>query len=85
MSQYPWKNKLLMFCLFMMAYSILYVYPNFRPPFPPFYLPLLGIDQTVPLVPWTFLIYTSDYLLILAVIIMIKDIEVVSSLFAEVF
>lgn len=75
MSPYPWKNKLLMFCLFMLAYTVLYIYPNFRPPFPPFYLPLFAIDQAVPLIPWTFLVYTSDYLLVLAVIIMIQDAE----------
>src|SRR4051812_12960726 len=73
MVRYPWKNKLLMFGLFALAYSFFYLYPNFAPPFPPMLLPMFAIDRAVPLVPWTFALYLSDYLLFLVVIVMMKD------------
>ncbi|NBT58010.1 phosphatase PAP2 family protein [bacterium] len=47
--------------VFMVAYSVLYVIPNFFLSTPPQQLPVLWIDEAIPLIPWTFLIYTSDY------------------------
>jgi membrane-associated phospholipid phosphatase len=75
MAHYPWKNKILIFSMFMLGYTLFYIYPNIRPPFQPFYLPLLSIDQSIPLIPWTCLIYLSDYLLFLVVVVMVTDAE----------
>lgn len=70
---YPWKNKLLTFGCFMAAYLIFYILPNLRPVFPPIYLPLFGVDEAIPLLPWTFLVYLSDYPLFLVVMALIDD------------
>jgi len=61
------------FLLFMLVYSILYVIPNFFLSTPPFELPLLWIDQITPLIPWTFLIYTSDYFVFVFALILLSE------------
>jgi len=61
--------------LFMSAYGLLYVIPNFFFNVPPQELPLLWIDRIVPLIPWTFLIYTSDYFVFLVVIFLLSEKE----------
>ena len=61
------------FLLFMLVYSILYVIPNFFLSTPPFELPLLWIDQITPLIPWTFLIYTSDYFVFVFAVILLHE------------
>lgn len=68
-----WKYKVLLVLGFAAAYMILYVLPNFHPLFPPRHLPLLAIDRAVPFLPWTFIIYLSDYLLALTVILWIDS------------
>ncbi len=57
----------------MLAYSVFYIYPNFHPAFPPTYLPLTALDFIFPLVPWTFLVYVSDYILVLTAIWLLQD------------
>lgn len=59
--------------LFGLAYGLLYVIPNFFSTSPAQELPLLWIDKFIPLIPWTFLIYTSDYLVFLIAILIIND------------
>jgi len=59
----------------MGAYWVLYVIPNFFSSAPAHQLPLLWIDQAVPFIPWTFLIYTSDYLLFLITILWLSEKE----------
>lgn len=75
-----WKYKVCLTLFFAAAYMILYVVPNFYPIFSPRHLPLLGIDRSVPLIPWTFIIYLSDYLLALTVILSITSLEKYNSL-----
>ncbi len=67
--------KLMTFLVFMSAYGVLYVIPNFFSDQPAGELPLLWIDKVVPLVPWTFLIYTSDYLVFLITILWLTEKE----------
>ena len=56
--------------MFMSAYVVCYLFPNFAPFSPPKQLPMLVVDSAIPLVPWTFLIYTSDYFLVFLVVLM---------------
>ena len=70
-----WKYKLGLLGLFSMAYLIFYVYPNFNPPVEPRDLPLLLIDRIAPFLPWTFIVYLSEFFLIAAAIVLIKDLE----------
>lgn len=67
-----WKEKFLFIGLFFVAYYIFYVYPNFYPLFPPRQMVTLKIDQSLPFLPWTFVIYVSCYFLIAIVIILLK-------------
>lgn len=68
-----WKFKLLMLGWFSLAYLFFYIYPNFHPSFQPYYLPLWKVDHVVPFLPWTFIVYLSDYVLIACVIALIND------------
>jgi len=61
------------FILFMMVYWVLYVIPNFFLSVPPYELPLLWIDQVTPLLPWTFLIYTSDYFVFVLALFLLEN------------
>ncbi len=74
-----WRYKLSLLGLFSVAYYIFYIYPNFSPLLQPRELPLLYIDRLVPFLPWTFVVYISDYLLFAALIIMVKDLGEVNS------
>lgn len=67
------KEKLKLFSWFMLGYGVFYIFPNFYAPWMPTQLPLSWIDRQVPFLPWTFLIYTSDYFLILFSILIIHD------------
>ncbi len=75
-----WKYKICMILGFAAAYLVFYIIPNFHPIFPPRLLPLLGVDRAVPLIPWTFIIYLSDYLLALTVILWVGSLEKYNSL-----
>ncbi|NBX83368.1 phosphatase PAP2 family protein [bacterium] len=57
----------------MVAYGILYVIPNFFYAEPAQELPLLWIDRALPLMPWTFLIYTSDYFVFVIALFVMKE------------
>ena len=76
MSRPSWKYKLFLLFVFYAVYSFFYLLPNLRPFFPPTQLSMLEIDQVVPLIPWTFVVYISDYLLVLVAIIIISDMDV---------
>jgi len=80
-----WGYKLALFALFAAFYWVFYIYPNFHPKWPPQPLPLLWIDYAVPLIPWTFLIYISDYLLFASVLFLLTDLESFNSYARMVF
>lgn len=67
------RYKLFVLLLFVVAYCGFYVFPNLYPTSPPAFLPLMPVDVAIPLLPWTFIVYTSDYLLTALVIWIIKD------------
>lgn len=62
-------HKLSVFVAYAFCYAIFYLYPNLYPVWEPQFLPMLGLDRIAPFLPWTFLVYTSDYFLILTVIL----------------
>lgn len=59
--------------LFLTAYGVLYVIPNFFVDAIPQELPLLWIDRAIPLIPWTFVVYTSDYLVFAIALFLLSD------------
>lgn len=69
------KYKGYLFILFAFVYTLFYIFPNFHPLTEPVLLPLLAIDRAVPFLPWTFIIYTSDYVMIFFSICLIKSVE----------
>lgn len=75
MEKSTWKQKAAAFVGYMAAYSLFYILPNMHPFFPPKMLPLLPIDLTVPFLPWTFIIYLSDYLFLFYVIASTRTVE----------
>jgi len=75
MQRCSWRYKLYCLLLFVLGYSAFYILPNLHPPFQPIYLPLLKIDTETPLLPWTFYIYISLYLLGLSAIVLHEELE----------
>lgn len=78
MSQMPaatWKYKGLMFVIYMVAYAVLYILPNLHPSFHPYYLPMLDFEHRIPFLDWSFVVYLSDYLLILSAIALVRDLD----------
>jgi membrane-associated phospholipid phosphatase len=75
MQRPTWGYKLALLALFTAAYGVFYVWPNFWPLFAPTFLPLLDIDRSMPFLPWTFVIYLSDYVLFTAVFFLINDMD----------
>lgn len=73
MPEATWRYKLTLFLAFAVAYGIFYIVPNFRPVSEPLLLPLLWPDRFFPLIPWTFWVYLSDYLMVLVTISMYRD------------
>ena len=65
--------RLMLFALFMVVYCILYVIPNFFSTQEAFQLPFLWIDRVVPLIPWSFLVYTSDYFVFIFAIFILSQ------------
>jgi membrane-associated phospholipid phosphatase len=57
--------------IFALAYGALGTCPWSEPS----YLPLTPVDQAIPLLPWTLLIYLSDYVFILLVMVSLKKSE----------
>lgn len=70
---YTFAEKFKVFLIFAVAYVIFYIFPNFYATWQPALLPLSWLDKSVPFLPWTFLIYTSDYLLIASTILIISE------------
>lgn len=68
-----WKYKLILVALYAVAHGFFYVYPNLHPWFEPRQLPLLSLDRSIPFLPWTFWVYTSDYVLILSVVVLLRE------------
>ena len=68
-----WKYKLTLLGLFALAYCFLYVFPNIHAFDRSRQLPLLMIDRSVPFLPWTFVVYLSEYLLIITILFLIND------------
>lgn len=58
---------LLMFCM--------YHFTNHHPVFTPRELPMLAIDRVIPFIPWTVLIYVSEYIFFTVVYIVCKDMK----------
>ncbi|MFW7378491.1 MAG: phosphatase PAP2 family protein [Oligoflexus sp.] len=71
-----WHAAILGFLIFIIAYTLL---GNFHL-VTPTYLPLTFIDRQIPLLPWTILIYISDYVFIFFVILNLKDARAISLL-----
>ncbi len=70
---YSFREKMRPLLLFFVGYGVFYIFPNFYATWQPSLLPLSSLDQAVPFLPWTFLIYTSDYVLIGLTILIIDD------------
>lgn len=68
-------EKVKLFALFCVFYGIFYLIPNFLPVFEPRLLPLTDFERSLPLVPLSFLIYVSDYILLAVVVMGTKDRE----------
>lgn len=79
------KDKLLLLSLFGLAYAPLYIFPNVQPISPPRELPLWQVDHAIPFLPWTFLVYISEYLLVAGTIILIKDLHEFNSWARQAF
>jgi membrane-associated phospholipid phosphatase len=70
-----WKYRSAMGCLFVATHALLYVYPNLFPPMIPMELPLFPLEKAIPILPWTFLIYLSDYALGVVAVVLLDDAE----------
>lgn len=62
------------FLMFSMAY-VLYYFTNHHPIFEPRLLSMTLVDDAIPLVPWTVLIYVSEYLYFTVIYFICKDME----------
>lgn len=67
------KYKVSLLLAFCGWYGLFYVLPNHFPIWPPRMLPLWGIDQAVPYLPWTGIFYLSDYLLAVVVVASVRN------------
>ncbi len=74
-SKVTWSYKLRLLALFCLAYTIFYIYPNFWSESSARELPLLPLDLATPLLPWTFPIYLSLYVLEAIIIIQMRDFD----------
>ncbi len=54
---------------------LMYHFTNHYPVFTPQELPIFGIDAIIPFIPWTVLIYVSEYLFFIAIYITCRDME----------
>lgn len=73
MQKVDWKVKLRLFCIYMVAYSLFYIFPNTSSQFSPAYLPMFLFEKKIPLIPWTFIVYLSIYVNILFTVLMLND------------
>ena len=67
-----WKYKLLLLGLFFAFYYFFYIYPNLHPLTQPRQLRLFLVDRTAPFLTWTFLVYLSEYLLVIVTMTVLK-------------
>jgi membrane-associated phospholipid phosphatase len=70
--------------LFFIAY-ILYFTTNHYPAFPPKLLPMTFIDEWVPFLPWSVIIYVSEYLYFVVIYLTIRDFENLNKYFYSFF
>jgi hypothetical protein len=69
----PWPYKIFLFAFFAVGYVACYIHPNFNSYFVPVELPRTWIDRNTPFLPWTFFLYTSDYVLLFFAIALMTD------------
>lgn len=62
-----------------LIFALVYIGLGVCPLGEPSYLPLTSMDRAVPLLPWTLVIYLSDYVFILFVLLQLKRLEDFSS------
>lgn len=55
------RTKLVWGALFVLGFGLTYSWPNHFPHSTPRLLPLTDWERSLPLLPWTFLVYLSDY------------------------
>ncbi len=72
MEQHAWIYKGRIVGLYLALFVVLYLLPNQVLMNHARYLPLFAIDRKMPFLPWTFLIYVSDYALILLPVFLLK-------------
>lgn len=60
--------------LFAVA-AFMYYVTNHHPIFPPRELPMFAVDRAIPFVPWTVLIYVSEYFFFTVVYLVVRDME----------
>ncbi len=75
MKMCSWSYKLVNVGLYSLMFSFLYFYPNIFLFDHARALPLLALDTQTPLVPWTFLIYVSYYVLIVLPVFLLNSRE----------
>jgi hypothetical protein len=68
-------RKLSLIAGFAVLYALCYVIPNFFPRVEPVFFHLFEWEARLPFLPWTFIIYTSDYFLIGSVCVLLSDAE----------
>lgn len=74
-----WGYKLKIFLIYIVIYHICYILPNFYPLYQPIQLTFFNFESSIPLIPWSFLIYLSIYINIVVSIYMMNEIEVFHS------
>lgn len=72
-SRANFRYKMLLLSLFSLAYCFFYILPNFYPLFQPRQLPLTMFDRAVPFLPWTFVVYLSEFVLVAVTILLVND------------
>jgi membrane-associated phospholipid phosphatase len=71
--------KLKIFFLYIAIYHVFYVLPNLFPLSPPSFLHFFDFEKSIPLVPWSFLVYLSIYVNIVLTIYLMNEIEIFHS------
>lgn len=77
--------KLRVFLVYILAYVFFYILPNIFPFSTPNFLPMVQIDRAIPFLPWTFLVYISDYLLILVTVTLQPTQQIFKALARQAF
>jgi membrane-associated phospholipid phosphatase len=69
----PWPYKIFLLLVFGLLYTLMYIVPNFHPASVPQGLPISLLEKHIPFMPWTILIYTSDYIFMGLAVILIDE------------